>query len=63
MAPGFQEEVQARLRAEEELDGVRRERDALLDRVRHLEAELDGARGGSSDEARLRQAALARERR
>jgi hypothetical protein len=59
--PGFQEEVEARRRAEDELEEVRRDRDALLQRVRRLEIELDEARGGPSDEERLRRAALARD--
>lgn len=59
MTPGFQEEVQARRRAEEALEEVRHDRDALLVRVRRLEAELDETSGGTSDEVRLRRAALA----
>jgi hypothetical protein len=58
MLPGFQEEVQARRRVEEELEQTRRERDSLRNRVRRLEMELDEARGEPSEEARLRRVAL-----
>ena len=47
MLPGFQEEVSARRRVEEELQAVRHERDALAERVQRLEAELDGLRDRS----------------
>jgi len=39
--PTFKDEVAARRRAEEELNTVQHERDALATRVQHLEAELD----------------------
>jgi hypothetical protein len=48
MHPGFQEEVAARRRVEEELQAVRHERDALAERVQRLEVELDGVRDRSS---------------
>jgi hypothetical protein len=41
MQPTFKEEVAARRRAEEELNTVQHERDALATRVQRLEAELD----------------------
>ena len=47
MQPGFQEEVEARRRIEEELTATRHERDALRERVQRLEAELAGARDPS----------------
>lgn len=43
MQPGFQEEVEARRRVEEELKATQGERDALRERVQRLEAELRGA--------------------
>ena len=43
MQPGFQEEVEARRRVEEELKATRGERDALRERVQRLEAGLEGA--------------------
>ena len=48
MLPGFQGEVAARRLVEEELKAVRHERDALLDRVQRLEAELGGIRARST---------------
>lgn len=44
MRPGFQEEVQSRRHLEEELEVVRRDRDALRQRVQHLESELSRLR-------------------
>jgi hypothetical protein len=44
MLPGFREEVESRQRVEEELKATRSERDALLERLRRLEAELEQAR-------------------
>ena len=41
MQPTFKDEVEARRRAEEELNAVQHERDALASRVQRLEAELD----------------------
>jgi hypothetical protein len=41
MQPTFKDEVAARRRAEEELNTVQHERDALASRVQRLEAELD----------------------
>ena len=41
MQPTFKDEVAARRRAEEELNAVQHERDALASRVQRLEAELD----------------------
>jgi hypothetical protein len=49
MQPGYQEEVNARRRAEEALQTVERQRDELLERVRRLEAELEQARGGPTE--------------
>jgi hypothetical protein len=49
MQPGFQEEVQARRRVEEELENVEKERDSLRARVRSLEAELEAMRSQSGD--------------
>lgn len=51
MQPGYQEEVNARRRAEESLQTVERQRDELLERVRRLEAELELARGGPAKPA------------
>ena len=48
MKPGFQEEVAARRQVEEELRATQHERDALAERVRRLEAELDGLKTRSS---------------
>ena len=48
MTPGFQEEVAARRQVEDELRGIQHERDALAERVRRLEAELDGLKTRSS---------------
>ena len=44
MLPGFQEQVEAKRRAEEALEVMRQERDEVLERVRRLEAELDEVR-------------------
>ncbi|HJY32721.1 MAG TPA: hypothetical protein VJ573_07450 [Actinomycetota bacterium] len=41
MHPSFKEEVAARRRVEEDLNAIQHERDALAERVEHLEAELD----------------------
>ena len=48
MKPGFQEEVAARRQVEDELRAIQHERDALAERVRRLEAELDGLKTRSS---------------
>ena len=48
MTPGFQEEVAARRQVEDELRAIQHERDALAERVRRLEAELDGLKTRSS---------------
>ena len=48
MTPGFQEEVAARRQVEDELRGIQHERDALAERVRRLEAELDGLKTRST---------------
>jgi hypothetical protein len=45
MLPGFQDEVLARRRMEEELEAATQERDRLAERCRRLEADLDEARG------------------
>jgi hypothetical protein len=50
MQPGFQEEVQARRRVEDELEAVEKERDSLRAKVRHLESELETLRS-RADEA------------
>jgi hypothetical protein len=47
MQPGFQDEVNARRRAEDAMQTLERQRDELLERVRRLEAELEQARGGN----------------
>lgn len=47
MLPGFREEVESRHRVEEELKAARNERDALLERLRRVEAELEQARSGT----------------
>lgn len=44
MLPGFREEVEARRRLEEELEIARRERDALLERVRRMESDPEDGR-------------------
>jgi hypothetical protein len=49
MQPGFQEEMQARRRVEEELEAVEKERDSLRARVRHLESELESQRARPSE--------------
>jgi hypothetical protein len=49
MQPGFQEEVQARLRVEEELETVEKERDSLRGKVRHLESQLETLRSQPSE--------------
>lgn len=51
MQPGFQQEVEARRRIEEELEVTRQERDALRERVARLEVELrrDGGREREPD--------------
>jgi hypothetical protein len=49
MQPGFQEEVQARLRVEEELETLEKERDSLRAKVRHLESQLETLRSRSSE--------------
>lgn len=51
MRPGFQEEVQSRRHLEEELEVVRRDRDALRQRVQHLEAELTRLRAPREEAA------------
>ena len=48
MTPGFKEEVAGRRQVEEELRAIQHERDALAERVRRLEAELDGLKTRSS---------------
>jgi hypothetical protein len=45
MEPGFQEQVEARRRAEDELELAREERDALRERVRQLEAQMQTGDG------------------
>lgn len=47
MLPGFEEQVENRQQVEEELKATRNERDALVERLRRVEAELRGA-GDSS---------------
>jgi hypothetical protein len=49
MQPGFQDEVNARRRAEDVMQTLERQRDELLERVRRLEAELAEARGGNGE--------------
>jgi hypothetical protein len=44
MLPGFRDEVESRHRVEEELKAIKSERDALLERLRRLEAEVERAR-------------------
>jgi hypothetical protein len=48
MHPSFKEEVAARRHVEEELRAIQHERDALAQRVQHLEAELDRLKERSS---------------
>jgi hypothetical protein len=52
MIPGFQEQVQARQRAEDSLEALERERNDLRERVRRLEAELEEARRGLPEKER-----------
>jgi hypothetical protein len=59
LLPGFQDEVQARRRVEEELEATTRERDHLAERCRRLEAELDEARDGRADGPALHRSAVA----
>jgi hypothetical protein len=49
MLPGFQEQVEAKRRAEDALKEMRQERDEVLERVRRLEAELDELRRGRGE--------------
>jgi hypothetical protein len=49
MQPGFQDEVNARRRAEDAMQTLERQRDELLERVRRLEAELEQARAGNGE--------------
>jgi hypothetical protein len=53
MLPGFQDQVEARRKAEGELEQVTQERDRLLERVRVLEAQAqgDGDRPDETDRA------------
>lgn len=53
MFPGFREEVEARRRLQEELEIARRERDALLDRVRRLESDEHGRQQDSEAGSRV----------
>jgi hypothetical protein len=48
MHPSFKEEVAARRQVEDELRAIQHERDALAQRVQHLEAELDRRKERSS---------------
>jgi hypothetical protein len=48
MHPSFKEEVAARRHVEDELGAIQHERDALAQRVQHLEAELDRLKERSS---------------
>jgi hypothetical protein len=48
MHPSFKEEVAARRQVEDELRAIEHERDALAQRVQHLEAELDRLKERSS---------------
>ncbi len=48
MQPSFKDEVAARRQVEDELRAIQHERDALAERVRRLEAELDGLKTRSS---------------
>jgi hypothetical protein len=48
MHPSFKDEVAARRQVEEELRAIQHERDALAQRVQHLEAELDRLKERSS---------------
>jgi hypothetical protein len=48
MHPSFKDEVAARRQVEEELRAIQHERDALAQRVQHLEAELDRVKERSS---------------
>lgn len=48
MHPSFKEEVAARRHVEDELKAIQHERDALAQRVQHLEAELDRLKERSS---------------
>lgn len=52
MIPGFQEQVQARQRAEDSLEALERERNDLRERVRRLEADLEEARRGLPEKER-----------
>ncbi len=49
MDPGFQEQVEGRRRAEEELELAMQERDALRERVRKLEEQVQHGNGRSSE--------------
>lgn len=51
MQAGFQDEFQSRKRAEEALAAAERQRDALVERVRVLELELETARNKANGEA------------
>ncbi|MGH2672799.1 MAG: hypothetical protein ACRDHC_07465 [Actinomycetota bacterium] len=51
MQAGFQDEFQSRKRAEEALAAAERQRDALVERVRVLELELETARSKANGEA------------
>jgi hypothetical protein len=52
MMPGFQEQVQARQRAEDSLETLERERNDLRERVRRLESELEEAKRGLPEKER-----------
>jgi hypothetical protein len=52
MMPGFQEQVQARQRAEDSLEALERERNDLRERVRRLESELEEAKRGRPEKER-----------
>jgi hypothetical protein len=52
MMPGFQEQVQARQRAEDSLEALERERNDLRERVRRLESELEEAKRGLPEKER-----------
>ena len=47
MLPGFREEMESRRQVEDELNATRRERDALVERLRRLEAEPETAKDSS----------------
>jgi predicted nuclease with TOPRIM domain len=47
MLPGFREEMESRQQVQEELNATRRERDALVERLRRLEAERETSRDSS----------------